>query len=209
MTPDVLAEAAQIPIERAEAWSEHLALAMDVYGIRSPRQQAAFIAQTCYESMSYQRVVENLNYSTPQRIRNVWPFRFKSVDQAKPYVRNPQRLANFVYANRNGNGDEHSGDGYRYRGRGILQITGKANYAETARGMALPLLVQPELLEKNEYAAASAAWWWNDKSLNYFADQDDIDSISGYINRGDPEKVAHGEDERRDAYYYALAILEG
>ncbi|MBA2348786.1 MAG: glycoside hydrolase family 19 protein, partial [Solirubrobacterales bacterium] len=179
------------------------------YDIRKPRQQAAFIAQTGYESQWFQRWVENLNYSTPQRIRNVWPYRFRSVGDAVPYVRNPQKLANFVYANRIGNGDVHSGDGWRFRGRGILQLTGKDNYREAQLGMKIPLLSQPELLEEKEYAAASAGWWWHNRSLNYFADRDDIDAISGYINRGDPGKTAHGEDERRDAYVHALQVLEG
>lgn len=209
MDAELLAEAAQIPLVRAETWAEHIALAMDAYGIRTPMQQAAFIAQTGHESMWFQRVKENLNYSTPERIRAVWPFRFRSIEDARAYVRRPEKLANYVYALRNGNGDEHSGDGWRFFGRGLLQITGKANYLEAQKGMELPLLAHPEMLEELEYAAASAAWWWTEHSLNYYADRDDIDSISGYINRGDPKKVAHGQDERREAYAHALSVLGG
>lgn len=209
MQAGVFSEAAQIPLERAERWVDCLASAMEHYSIRTPRQQAAFIAQTCHESMSYQRWVENLNYSTGERIRNVWPYRFVSVSDARQFVRKPEKLANRVYANRIGNGDEYSGDGWRYRGRGLIQLTGKDNYRQAQVGMKIPLLAEPELLEEHEYACASAAWYWHDRNLNYFADKDDIDSISGIINRGDPDKPALGHDERRDAYMHALHVLEG
>lgn len=209
MDAELFGEAAQIPIERAEGWVDYVVDAMEHYAIRTPVQQAAFIAQTCHETMSYQRWVENLNYSSAQRIRNVWPYQFRSVDEARPYLRNPEKLANRVYANRNGNADEHSGEGWRFRGRGCLQLTGKNNYRNASKGMKIPLLAEPELLEQKEYAAASAAWWWYDQHLNYWADKNDIDSISGIINCGDPTKVAHGQDERREAYMHALYVLEG
>lgn len=124
-------------------------------------------------------------------------------------MRRPEALANRVYGSRLGNGDEHSGDGWLYRGRGLIQLTGKDNYREAEKGMKIPLLKEPELLEKKEFAAASAAWWWYERNLNYWADRDDIDSISGIINRGDPDKVAIGQEERRDAYVHALYVLEG
>ena len=209
MDAEQFADAVQIPLDRAVRWVDHINAAMDHYGIRKPMQQAAFISQCAHESQAYQRTKENLNYSTPQRIRNVWPFRFKSVDSAAPYCRNPRKLANHVYANRLGNGDEESGDGYAYIGRGLIQLTGRDNYRDAQRGMGLPLLAKPDLLEQDEYAAASAAWWWHEHNLNYWADQDDIDSVSGYINRGDPNKVAIGQDERREAYAHALAVLGG
>jgi len=209
MDAEVLAEAAQIPLERAEEWIEYIDTAMEHYGIRRPMQQAAFIAQTSHESQSFQRWVENLNYSTGERIRNVWPYRFVSVSDAKQFVRKPEALANRVYASRLGNGDEWSGDGWRYRGRGLIQLTGKDNYRAAEKGMRIPLLDQPELLEQKEYAAASAAWWWHDRNLNYWADKGDIDSISGVVNRGDPDKPAMGQDERREAYTHALMVLEG
>jgi len=205
----MFAEIAQILLTRAERWLEHVVAAMDHYGIRTPMQQAAFIAQTCHESAWFHRTEENLNYTTPQVIRKSWPFRFRTLDDARPYVRSPEKLANYVYANRIGNGDRHSGDGWRYRGRGLIQLTGRDNYREAGAGMKLPLLDQPQLLAQEEYAATSAAWWWNDRNLNQFADINDIDSISGYINRGDPDKVAAGQDERREAYVHALLVLEG
>lgn len=209
MDVQTFADAAQIPLERAGRWHEHMELAMDVYAISKPKQQAAFIAQLSHESMAFQRTEENLKYSTPERIRAVWPFRFRSIVDARPFVREPEKLANHVYANRMGNGDQHSGDGWRYRGRGLLQITGKDNYRAAQIGMELPLLATPDLLKMDEYAAASAAWWWREHRLNVYADIDEIDKISGVINRGDPDKVAMGEDERREAYVHALMILDG
>jgi len=209
MDAQTFADAAQIPIDRAERWLEHMLLAMDVYNIKRPKQQAAFIAQLYHESWFFQRTVENLNYSTPELIRKTWPFRFRSTVDARPFVRQPEKLANYVYANRLGNGDVHSGDGYRYRGRGLLQITGKDGYRAAQIGMELPLLATPDMLKLDEYAAASAAWWWHEHGLNDFADIDEIDKISGVINRGDPDKVAHGQDERREAYVHALMILDG
>ena len=209
MDVQTFADAAQIPLERAARWLEHMELAMDVYDIRKPKQQAAFIAQLWHESQAFQRTEENLRYSTPERIRAVWPFRFRSTVDARVYIRQPEMLANYVYANRIGNGDEFSGDGWRYRGRGLIQITGKDNYRRAQIGMHLPLLATPDLLKMDEYAAASAAWYWHENSLNDYADIDEIDKISGYINRGDANKTAVGEDERREAYVHALMILDG
>lgn len=209
MDVQTFADAAHIPLERAERWLPHMELAMDVYAIHKPKQQAAFIAQLWCESMAFQRTEENLKYSTPERIRTVWPFRFRSVVDARPFIREPEKLANYVYANRIGNGDQHSGDGWRYRGRGLIQITGKDNYRAAQIGMELPLLATPDLLKMDEYAAASAAWWWHEHGLNAYADVDEIDKISGYINRGDANKTAVGEDERREAYVHALMILDG
>lgn len=209
MDAQTLSDATQIPLTRAEEWAEHIEAAMEHYSIRTPMQQAAFLAQTHHESGGFMRVRENLNYSTPERIRNVWPYRFRSIKDAELYVRKPEKLANIVYANRMGNGDEYSGDGWRYRGRGLIQITGKDNYRAAAKGMGLPLLAEPELLEEKEYAAASAGWYWYENNLNYWADKDDIDSIGGIINRGDPDKPAIAQDERREAYVHALYVLEG
>lgn len=208
MDAQTLSDAANISIERAEQWLDHIDAAMNHYGIRRPQQQAAFIAQTAHESMGFARVVENLNYSTPERIRNIFPFRFRSVEAAKAYVRKPEKLANAVYSGRLGNGDEHTGDGWLYRGRGLIQITGRDNYRAAAKGMSLPLLDQPYLLEQPEFAAASAAWYWHENNLNHWADLGEIDAISGLINRGHPDKVAIGEDERRDAYVHAMHVLE-
>lgn len=209
MDAATFARALQISDGRAERWLPHLEAAMDRFGILTPRQQAAFLAQTGHESMWFKRTEENLIYSTPELIRKTWPFRFRSLDAARPFVRQPEKLANFVYANRIGNGDQFSGDGWRYRGRGLIMLTGKQNFIEAEQGLRLPLVNNPDLLAEDENAALSAAWWWHTRNLNQLADLDDIDGISGYINRGDPTLVALHQEERREAYVHALLVLEG
>ena len=202
-------KAALIPLARAERWLPFINEAMDRFGITTPMRQAAFLAQTAHESQWFQRTEENLTYSTPEMIRKVWPFRFPTLADARPFVREPVKLANRVYALRNGNGDEHSGDGWRYRGRGLIQLTGKTNYHIMQCRLRLPLLMEPDLLETDENAALSAACYWNEHNLNQFADRDDIDAISGLINRGDPMKTAHKQEERRDLYVHVALVLEG
>lgn len=209
MNLDEFAASANIPQERAEQWLEHVEAAMDRFGIRRPKQQAAFLAQICHESGGLLRVRENMNYSTPELLRKVWPYKFRTVEAARAYVRQPEKLANFVYAGRNGNGDEYSGDGWRYRGGGLIQLTGKYNYRNAEKGLEIPLIDQPELIEQKEHAAASAGWYWHEHNLNHYADLGEIDCISGIINRGDPSKVALHEEERREAYVHALHVLNG
>lgn len=208
MDAEVFAEAVQIPLERAEHWLPHLEAAMRHYSINSTQAQAAFLAQTCHETGCFRHWVENMRYSTPERIYRIWPSRFASVNEARPFVRSPEALANRVYSRRLGNGSEASGEGWLYIGRGCLQITGKNNYRAAQEGMQLPLLEQPELLELEEYAAASAAWWWYERHLNYFAERGDIDAVSGIINQGDPHKDAVGKRERAELYEHALWVLE-
>ena len=121
----------------------------------------------------------------------VWPKRFPSEAAAAPYVDHPERLANFVYGKRLGNGDASSGDGYRYRGRGILQITGRSNYAAVGQALGLDLIGNPDLLLQAEHAAMSAAWFWDSRGLNALADDrtddddlEDFTRITRLINGG-------------------------
>nr|MBF3179170.1 glycoside hydrolase family 19 protein [Pseudomonas aeruginosa] len=143
---------------------------MTRFGITSPVRAAAFLAQAGHESSQLTRLVESLNYSA-RGLAATWPSRYRSAD-GKPnalalnLARHPQAIANNTYASRNGNGDEASGDGWRYRGRGLLQITGRSNYRAAAAGLGQPLEAEPELLEQPEWAALSAAWWWATHGLN-------------------------------------------
>ena len=141
-----------------------------------------FLAQLAHESALFERTVENLNYTTVAQIRKTWPRRFPSNASAAPYVRNPQRLANEVYANRLGNGDAASGDGWKYRGRGLIQITGKDNYRDAGEALGLPLLEEPELLEDLVHAADAAGWFWKSHGLNRFASN--INACTRAINGG-------------------------
>ena len=174
-----------------ELWAQALAPAMARYGIDTPARMASFLAQTGHESAQFSRLNENLRYSSAKRLMQVWPKRFPSEAAAAPYVDNPEQLANFVYARRLGNGDASSGDGYRYRGRGILQITGRSNYAAVGQALGLDLIGQPDLLLQPEHAAMSAAWFWDSRGLNALADDrtddddlEDFTRITRLINGG-------------------------
>lgn len=160
--------------ENRAKYASPLQLAMMRYNIDNPKRIRAFLAQIGHESGQLSAVVENLNYSA-KALRSVFGKYFKTDAEAEQYARKPEAIANVVYANRLGNGDTKSGDGWKYRGRGLIQITGKSNYNEASQKMyALPLGVdfvdEPELLATPEYAAQSAAWWWENAGLNAIAD---------------------------------------
>lgn len=208
MEIDEFARAAQIRQERAEHWLPYLLATMQEFDISTPARQAAFIAQTAHETAGYSRWVENLNYSTAERIYSVFRSRFDSLDDARNYVRSPMRLANRVYANRGGNGGEETGDGWRYRGRGWIQITFFDGYLRCGSGLHVDLMGHPELLEEEEYAVRSAGWYWMANELNRYADAGEIDAISGIINRGSPNKVALGAAERKFVFLKALEVIE-
>ncbi|WP_134607351.1 glycoside hydrolase family 19 protein, partial [Pseudomonas aeruginosa] len=152
------------------------------------------------------RLVENLNYSA-QGLAATWPSRYRGAD-GKPnalalnLARHPQAIANNTYASRNGNGDEASGDGWRYRGRGLLQITGRSNYRAVAAGLGQPLEAEPELLEQPEWAALSAAWWWSTHGLNELADRGEFAAITRRING-----VLNGQAERLALWRRAKRVL--
>ena len=160
-----------------------------------------FLAQLAHESALFERLVENMNYTSPQQIMQTWPKRFKTKTAAMAFVRHPERLANYVYADRIGNGDAASGDGWKYRGRGLIQITGKDNYRAAGEALGLPLLEEPELLEEPAHAAAAAGWYWSFHDLNRHAG--DIEECTRVINGG-----RNGIDDRRRLYGLALAAAE-
>ncbi len=162
-------------LARVDEWSTALNAAMERFEINTPPRQAAFLAQVAHESGELKRLVENLNYSAA-RLCAVWPNRFPTVTVAQPYERNPERLANFVYAKRLGNGDVASGDGWRFRGRGLIQLTGRGNYRACGTAIALPLETEPERLEAPEAAALAAAQFWQSRGLNQLADDQNDDN---------------------------------
>ena len=172
-----------------------------MFGIDNPKRLASFIAQCGHESMGFTRFDENLNYSV-DAIKRVFPKYFRTVDPA-PYARNPEKLANRVYASRMGNGDEDSGDGWKYRGRGLIHITGRANYAFAATATGKPLLDDPDLMNEDvETMVVAAMTYWNANSLSKFADADDIKGQTKKINGG-----YNGLDERTQLYNILLRKL--
>lgn len=172
-------------------WAQALNPALERYQINTRARLCSFLAQTGHESGQFNRLVESLNYKTAGRLMKVWPRRFPTEASAIPYVGNERKLANFVYANRLGNADAASGDGFRFRGRGIIQITGRANYAAAGKELKLPLVEEPDRLLTKEVSALAATWFWNSRGLNALADDntddndlEDFTEITRRINGG-------------------------
>ena len=176
-----------------QLWVDPLNEAMDRFEINSENRILFFLAQCAHESARFVRLEENLNYSAAGLLR-VWPSRFSESD-AQEYAMNPRAIANRAYANRGGNGDEESGDGWRYRGRGPLQVTLRNNYQNCQDDTGLPLIERPELLTDPVGGALGSAWFWSRAGCNEVADDGDFIGISGIVNRGNRNKPAlHMED---------------
>lgn len=154
------------------------------FGIDSPLRMAHYLAQVFHESQLLKRTDENLNYSADGLLRT-FP-RYFNTAQAKEYARQPERIANRVYANRMGNGPEASGDGWRYRGRGYIMLTGKANYERFAKSdvCTADVVRQPDALKQFPLNQVVAGWFWEQHGLNALADRDDADGITRRINGG-------------------------
>ena len=177
--------------------------AMGRYGIVGKLRVAAFIAQIGHESGQLTRLVESLNYSAHALVRT-WPSRFDLV-RATAAAHKPEQIANIVYAGRLGN--TAPGDGWDYRGRGLIQVTGKKNHAACGEALGVDLVNHPELLEQPRYAALSAAWYWSVNGLNTLADAGDIQNIGSIINTGSKGKVPNGAADRLALYDKALMVL--
>ena len=195
-------------LRNVDVWIAALNPAMTRFEINSPARVAAFLAQAAHESTEFGGLVENLNYSAVGLTKTFERF-FPTLDAAQPYARQPEKIANYVYAKRLGNGDTASGDGWRYRGRGILQITGRGTYRECGAVLALPLEAEPELLATPNAAALAAAQYWQSHGLNPLADDENDDNdeadfvrITKLINGG-----TNGLKERRDYWARAKAAL--
>lgn len=152
------------------------------FEINTVARAAAFIAQCNVESGGFVHAEENLYYSSPERVRQIFPSRVASLADAARLVRNPQALANCVYAGRNGNRSEASGDGWRYRGRGLIQLTGRENYLDAAEALHQPYLDAPDLVATAEHAALTAGWYWHVNKLNVLADAGLVDGITKAVN---------------------------
>jgi putative chitinase len=170
------------PLCSAE-WAAALEKAMPSRGISTGPRMAMFLAQCAHESAGFARFVENLNYSA-ERLVQVFPRYFKSMLDADRYAHQPTLIANRVYASRMGNGDEKSGDGWRFRGRGCIQLTGRFNYNAAAIAIRYPLLTMPDSLTEPTVGAAAAAWFWESRACNAMADKGDFTGITRAINGG-------------------------
>jgi putative chitinase len=162
-------------------WLEPLKETFEKYEINTPKRQACFIGQCMHESGGFKFLKENLNYSAKGLVAT-WPSRFPNEEYAEEYARKPERIANKVYSGRMGNTED--GDGAKYIGRGLIQLTGKDNYKAVTEALGEDLLANPQLLEEPRYAALSAGWFWNKKGLNALADASDIETMTKRINGG-------------------------
>lgn len=183
-------------------WYDALCQILPEYEINTPQRVAAFVAQCAHESGGFRFLQENLNYRAESLVKT-WPRHFPTVDIAKQYQRKPERIANRAYANRMGNGDEASGDGWRYLGRGLIQLTGKNNYTFFAASIGVEDMEEcAEYLGTFEGAVQSACFFWEQNKLNQWADNGDIVTMSKRINGG-----TIGMDDRIMKYNKALKIL--
>ena len=153
------------------------------YDIDTPLRKAHFLAQVAHESGGFRFVSENLNYSA-KALYGVFRKYFPTMDIANQYARNPEKIANKVYANRMGNGPETSGDGWNYRGRGLIQLTGKLNYQTLSETVGQDFISNPEKVSEPEWALTSACWYWQKRKINRYADTDDIHMVTKLINGG-------------------------
>ena len=181
-------------------WTEALNKILPDYDINTPQRVAAFLAQTAHESGGYTALHENLNYKA-ESLCKVWP-RYFNAGNASQYAHNPEMIANRAYANRMGNGDEASGDGWRYCGRGLLQLTGKSNYQAFADSVGIAVEEAPAFLQTFEGAIQSACWFWESNNLNQYADSGDILTMTKRINGG-----TLGLEDRTKHYEHALHIF--
>lgn len=168
-----------------EGWVEVMEEVFPKYEINTPARQAAFIAQCGHESGGWRAFSENLNYSA-KALDAIFGKYFKRAGRdANEYHRQPEKIANVIYANRMGNGDTESGDGYKFRGRGPIQLTGHDNYSNFCSDMGVDIMDNPdEVAEDKELALMSAIWFWNKNGLNRYADSGDIKTMTRRINGG-------------------------
>lgn len=183
-------------------WLEAIVAELPKHGLDTPEEVASFLAQCAHESNEFTHLEENLNYSA-ERLMVVWPKRFPSFDIAQRYEHVPERLANYVYAHRMGNGDEASGDGWRFHGRGPIQLTGRRNYAACGTDIGEGLLVVPELLLKPVVGIRSALWFWKITNLDKFDDDRDVKVETRRINGGE-----NGLAHRQQLFNHYLRLLE-
>jgi putative chitinase len=184
-----------------EHWHDAMEKCLPDYDIDTPRRVAAFVAQCAHESGGFRFLKENLNYRAESLVR-VWPKYFKNLDIADQYAHNQEAIANRAYANRMGNGPESSGDGYRFCGRGLIQLTGRSNYQAFADSIETDISDIPAYLATFEGAVQSACWFWETNNLNKWADLGDIVTLTKKINGG-----ILGLEERQKHYEHALQVL--
>jgi putative chitinase len=187
-------------------WVDALNETFERFQIDTPMRQASFIGQCGHECANFRVLEENLNYRAatllklfPRTPRRAWGF---TPEEAAAYERQPKRIANRIYGNRMNNRDEASGDGFRFRGRGCIQLTGSANYHHAGKALGVDFIMEPDLVATPKYAAMTAGWFWNTHKINQYADVQDWVTMTKRINGG-----TIGLDDRIKHIMQALQIL--
>lgn len=187
-----------------DEWYSAMSLLFPKYEINTPARIAGFVAQCGHESQNFKTLEENLNYSAEGLNRTFPKYFIRAGRDAQAFHRQPEKIANIVYANRMGNGDTASGDGWKFRGRGVIQLTGKDNYSRFAKYVGKSLDETIEYLKTKQGALESACWFWKTNGLNQIADSGDIVAMTKRINGG-----TIGLEDRQKHYRHALAVLGG
>ena len=182
-------------------WVDPLNETFERFGIVTHNQQAMFIGQCSHECGNFKLLEENLNYKAATLMK-LWPRRFPTLEKANEYSGNPKKIANSVYSSRMGNRDENSGDGFRFRGRGIIQLTGHSSYFHCGKALGVDFVANPDLVSSPKYAALSGGWFWSTHNLNSPADALDYVKVTKIINGGQI-----GLDDRIKHVQQALAVL--
>lgn len=184
-------------------WVDALNETFSRFNITTNNQKAMFIGQCSHESGNFRLLQENLNYKAATLMK-LWPKRFPTLEVANQYAGNARAIANKVYADRMGNRDEASGDGYRFRGKGLVQLTGHSNHFHAGKALGVDFVMQPDLVATPKYAALTAGWFWETHKLNPPADALDYTKVTKIINGG-----TIGLDDRIKHITEALRVISG
>ena len=188
---------------QARLFCDPVSETLDRYEINTPARVAAFLAQTWYESSSFVHTEENLYYTTPERIRAMWPSHVTSLANAAVLCRDPKSLANAVYSNRMGNAGPESFDGWNFRGRGLIQVTGRTNYKVAGDAIGVDYVSSPDLVALPLDATRTAGWFWASIHANELADASQFDAITRRVNGG-----TAGAAERMDQFTANMRVLQ-
>lgn len=206
--------AAAVPRANVSEWLGPIKLALEEFSTTDPRDVAAFLATCAHEATNFTQLVENLNFS--QRLSNIWK-RYSSTGRrggppnalAMRLARKPKAIANNVQADRFGNGNEASGDGWRCRGRGIIQLSGRANYSDAARALVIDFVTRSELMEESSNAARTTGYWWSRNGASRHGAVGNMLAVPRLVNIDNANSTAmpHGWNDRRERYDLALAAV--
>ena len=183
-------------------WVDPLNETFEKFGLDTKMEQACFIGQFSYESNHFKDLAENLNYRAETLVK-LWPKRF-TPELAASYAHQPEKIANFIYANRMGNRDEASGDGWRFRGSGLCQLTGHDNFYHAGKAIGVDLVANPDLARTPQYAAATAGWFWQAHNCDKYANAKDYNGLTKVINGG-----LFGAEQRVQVMLQAQKVLFG